>query len=338
MGDNFDNAIVKQARTADLLSYLRANHAACLDKRPSERVWRISGTDFLISEKKPDSCFNLYDPYHSSLNAIDSLIQLLDYKFIDAVAALTSASIYIAPRVVFQTIVNNQKEIQLPERGETYKHIFGYLENRNIPQGLIKILISENLLYEDVGNNIVFVNRQKTAFEARGTNTIYEATHCKEYEHCLNYDCGPYKSCNKCNDCPNYKPLKYRRCDSAKLTDFWYFDPLPSEYCKNIYICEAAIDAISLYVLIRDMDGVYVSMSGSGKTSKVDFILKKYSNKNKKIFIATDNDPAGNRVAEKYSNLKRLTPYHTDWNEDLQDMRQLAQIKDYMQQFLYLFE
>lgn len=121
---------------------------------------------------------------------------------------------------------------------------------------------------------------------------------------------------------------------------FWWFSPLDFlgesgllkflKRTENFYpstmplcICEAPIDAISLYELTHE-NAIYAAMGGLKPNVALNIIQEFSTCKNgdsenrRKIVLATDNDEAGNKFAESFpvphqsihSDLK-------DWNEDL---------------------
>ena len=85
---------------------------------------------------------------------------------------------------------------------------------------------------------------------------------------------------------------------------------IKKKYAK--YICESAIDAVSLYQLLQT-PGTYISIAGCGKSKTIKNIIADHQN----VVLAVDNDDAGNNIAKMFSNLKRLIPKNKDWNEDL---------------------
>ena len=196
----------------------------------------------------------------------------------------------------------------------SFKEIYGYLGSRGIPADFITDLINQKLIYEDEHKNLVFINKEQDYAEARGTNTLYEITHCSIYEKCPNYCEGMYKSCIHCSDCTNFKPKKFRKSYNMADNRFWYYKP-SSEPTAIIYLCEAAIDAISLYLLQPQKDACYVSIGGTMKYKTVDRIINNSNGKD--IILAVDNDEAGDKLSAKYPQLQRLLPTSKDWNEDL---------------------
>lgn len=90
---------------------------------------------------------------------------------------------------------------------------------------------------------------------------------------------------------------------------YWSFGNIK----QKVYICESAIDAISLYQLLKEQ-ATYISIAGSATRNKIiGKIIKNYD----EVILAVDNDDAGNKVAAVYPELKRIIPQNKDWNEDL---------------------
>ena len=100
---------------------------------------------------------------------------------------------------------------------------------------------------------------------------------------------------------------------------FWWFRT--SRNAAKAYICEAAIDAISLYELHKIQgnheEAYYISIAGVAKQPAIDR-LKKYKYK---LVLAVDNDDAGQNCRNRNSDLEYIIPVHKDWNEDLQSLK-----------------
>lgn len=82
---------------------------------------------------------------------------------------------------------------------------------------------------------------------------------------------------------------------------------------RTVYVCEAPIDALSLYELKHE-DAVYVAMAGLKEVS-LNQIKNRF--RENKIILAVDNDEAGDAFCEKHGELERVKPRRKDWNEDL---------------------
>lgn len=175
------------------------------------------------------------------------------------------------------------KLFSLPPRAEQpFRKTIDYLTGRGIPEETVMLLIREGLLYQDSPHgNAVFVTPDEDYCEIRGTGN------------------KPFHGCRK------KKPDK-----------FWYFltDPKP----EKAYICEAAIDAVSL-MLIHKQQGktdpaVYVSIGGVANQQTVERLKKRIS-----TVLAVDNDSAGEKCRASNPDLPALIPVGKDWNDDLRN-------------------
>lgn len=253
-------------------------------------------------------------------NNVDYLMNYLNYDYQGAVLALLEGVEFIQdPKLnkSFLPPVIESKEIVLPKAAGQYRNLYAFLMSRKIPADVIQMLIDKKLLYQsEIGNNVVFVNPEGDYCEVRGTNT-YADRRCKRREDCNDYQVGAHQWCCHMDQCVNYKADKFHGCKKVRPDRFWYFANQPEEPSAAVYICEAAIDAISLYVLHK-MHGVtdpvvYVSIGGAANQKAIDRICK-----HKNVVIATDNDEAGNACRKRNPDLKTIMPVYKDWNEDLQ--------------------
>jgi len=222
-------------------------------------------------------------------DAIDLLVRHLGYKFQDAVIALSS----FAPETSKSGNVgkNDQKTFQLPACSPQTSAVIQYLCGRGIPKKVIQDLLERKLLYQDAEHsNAVFLSRKKDFAEIRGTiqGTVYHGVRKK----------------------------------SSEL--FWGYHPDPGAPCTKAFVCEGAIDAISLYVLHTlnqqaDPGYVYCSIAGVANQKTIDRIAAYLP-----IVLAVDNDEAGQKCRERNSGVEAVVPSKKDWNEDLQARQVLS--------------
>lgn len=99
-----------------------------------------------------------------------------------------------------------------------------------------------------------------------------------------------------------------RRYNSGK---YWRFGTQDADKC---YVCESAIDAVSLFELCGDQSACYISIGGEFNRK---YLILEVKSRYKNVIIAVDNDDEGNRIAKAYSDLPRIIPVKKDWNEDL---------------------
>lgn len=236
-----------------------------------------------ISVKLGKSFYHDFKTDHSG-SAVEYLQRYMGYGYVDAVKALASSEAVYRPKTVERTIAPEElKEIELPEAYKGFpKHMYAYLNSRGIPSDVIQNLEKAGFLYQAKDhNNIVFVSRDKDFCELRGTYTFGDPFH------------GVQKT----------KPDCY--------WDFIVGDP------KRAYICEAAIDAISLYLLLKmegkEQDAMYVSIAGVGNQAAIDRIRDELMD----VVIAVDNDAAGDECRKKNPECPVMLPLMKDWNQDL---------------------
>ena len=253
-------------------------------------------------------------------NAVKYLQEFLGYSYPDAVNALLggmSVTEQYDDRCEEPTIHVDveSKPIVLPEPSDHCRNLFAYLTGRGIPQDVIRTLLKDEILYQSkTGNNLVFVNPERDYAEIRGTNT-YADRRCKERDVCPHYTKGQHLWCTEMDKCSSYKGDPFHGCRKARPDRFWYFLP----YGKNVeavYVCESAIDAISLYIIHRRTGirspSAYVSIGGVANQRTIDR-LKRHGN----VIIAVDNDDAGDKCRKRNEELSSIVPQNKDWNEDL---------------------
>lgn len=145
----------------------------------------------------------------------------------------------------------------------------------------------ELVYQEKFKNNIIFINSERNFGEIRGTYTFGKAFH-------------------------GIVP-------DSRRDGFWWFRT--SKNATKAYICEAAIDAISLYELHKMQenheDAYYISIAGVSKQPAIDRLKQSKLH----IVIAVDNDDAGQECRDRNSELEYILPVSKDWNEDLQNIK-----------------
>lgn len=212
-------------------------------------------------------------------NSIDFLTRHLNCSFTDAVNILCGFTGF--PRD--KTTVT-RTAFHLPKKADPpFDRIFTYLTGRGIPPETVMFLIREHLLYQDTPyGNAVFVSPDEDYCEIRGTGS-----------------------------CP------FHGCQKKKTDRFWYV--MTDSKPKTAYVCEAAIDAVSL-MLIHQAQGmndpaVYVSIGGVANQRTIDRISKRIP-----VVLAVDNDPSGDSCRKRNPGLPILIPSNKDWNDDLRKM------------------
>lgn len=275
----FSKAQLQRARTADLYDFLLRYHA---------NQFKIEGKSLRPTDNHSISIKRGYSGYYDFSNgekgnSIDFLIRHMGYTLDEAVYALCgeisqATAKRPAPACDCETV-----SFPPPLKGK-YRHLFAYLMKRGIAQETIQALIDFSILYQEPKhNNMVFINKERDWAEVRGTYTA--------------------------NGIAYHGIVTKSRHDG-----FWWF--ASGDNPQVAYICEASIDAISLYELHR-LNGnlapaYYISIGGVTKQDTINRIKNK-----KKTIIAVDNDYAGQLCRDKNSECESIIPKNKDWNEDL---------------------
>lgn len=227
-------------------------------------------------------------------NSIDYLMEFLGYTFVDAVKALCAFSgtedvdlpdVGTEHRPAASQPVT-RAEFNLPaQMNGRFRQLYAYLtQTRRIPGEVVNDLVHRGLLYQAANgpgcyNNMVFVSPERTFYEMHGTNTA--------------------------------KP--FHRSFGKIGNECWYFTGEAHTRPVRIYVTEAAIDAVSLYVLRREPDSCYAALGGAGKQQAVE----RLKTLRIPVIIATDNDAAGDDCRNRNPDCETIRPTLHDWNDDL---------------------
>ena len=286
MSNNVSKEQIKSARHADLYDFLMKYHSS---------NFKTEGDSIRPKDNHSISIKKSYKGYkdfatNETGNPIDFLMKHMGFDFINAVQALSDvpASAISQPVDISQQDGIEDVPPQFPEPVDgKYKNLFAYLKSRGISAETIQMLVEQKKIYQEKSrNNIVFINMEKDFAELRGTYTFGKPFH---------------------GIVPN-----------SRHDGFWWFRT--SKHASKCYICEAAIDAISLYELHKIQgnheDAYYISIAGVAKQPAIDR-LKKYKYT---LVLAIDNDDAGQQCRDRNSELEYILPIRKDWNEDLQSL------------------
>ena len=195
-------------------------------------------------------------------------------------------------------------KFQLPPCSESNDRIIKYLtEERKLPKDLVEEFIADGLIYEDAKyHNVVFVGKD--------INGIPRYAHCRGTADKFRMDVtGSDKS--------------YGFCHRGKG--------------KELFVFEAPIDLMSHIALYPAgwREHSYLSLGGVSPKALERFLSE--SKNIESIYIATDNDEAGNNATEKLAELipqeisvYRFLPQAKDWNEDLINERNGLPTDDYV--------
>ena len=231
---------------------------------------------------------------------VDFVMKFFDKTFPEAVQML------IGEEAVAECVVeaSPKAEFRLPPRSKSNAKMMKYLtEERKLPQELIERFIADGLIYEDAKHhNAVFVGTD--------VNGIPRCAHCRGTTDKFRMDvAGSDKS--------------YGFCYRGKGTE--------------LYVFEAPIDLLSHIALYPAgwEEHNYLSLGGVSPKALERFLSERKDIES--IYIATDNDEAGNNAAEKLAELipqrisvYRFLPNAKDWNEELINDRNGLPMDDYV--------
>lgn len=281
MASPFTREQLLQARQADLYTFLIYNHLDLFVMEGNALRMRDNHSVYI---KRGWHSFRDFSSGTNG-NSVDFLCQYLGYSLNDAVLALTQGG--SVTESIQKREVHKAAGISLPTpQVGRFSRLFSYLLcDRGLKYGIVQTLCDRGLLYESAEtHNAVFINAERDYGEIHGTI--------------------PGTS---------FKGL----AEGSKSDSFWYFTP-PGimEKPNRIYVCEAAIDAISLWQLKKE-SAFYASIGGASNQQRIERMKKSRC----QIIIATDNDKAGQECRDRNKDLMAIIPCHKDWNEDLLENR-----------------
>lgn len=279
---------IRIARKADLSEYLLRNHPG--EFRTVGHSLCMSSRESLYIRKGFPGYMDFSTGDHG--NPIDFLTRYLGYSFAGAVMGLSPPTLErgTEERAVRHHIPSppsgsGTTAIKLPERArKPYRRLYAYLLKRGIPGWLIRKMVADGIIYQERHHgNAVFVNPQEDYCEFRGT---------------LSYAYRPFHGCLK-----------------TSPDRFWYLLSQAGSV-EVAYICEGAIDAISLYLIHHSaglrQPAAYVSIGGVCNQMTINRIKSRIP-----AILAVDNDAAGALCRRRNPELRSIIPTGKDWNDDL---------------------
>ena len=266
-----DPAVIEQARQMDLLSYLRAYE-------PSNLV-RVGGNVYCTREhdslKISNGKWYWWSRGIGGVSALDYLIKVKDYGFVEAVEALTGVSTEWIPPP--QTPKKDEpKVLLLPPKNKDCNRVMQYLFRRGIDYQLIQDCVADGTIYESADyHNAVFIGKDKS-----GT--------------------------------PKYAALRSTlgstfKQDASGSDKRYSFRLLTKEPNDTVHLFEAAIDLLSYATYLKcegrdygkenllSLSGVYQPKKELSE-SKVPIALSTYLKENpqiKTVVLHLDNDKTG---------------------------------------------
>ena len=266
-----DPAVIEQARQMDLLSYLQRYEPNNL-KRVASNVYCTKEHDSLkISNGK----WYWWSRGFGGVSALDYLIKVKEYSFVEAVEQLTGITADWKPPPV-PTPKDELKELLLPPKNKDCNRVMQYLFGRGIDYQLIQDCVADGTIYESADyHNAVFIGKDKS-----GT--------------------------------PKYAALRSTlgstfKQDASGSDKRYSFRLLTKEPNDTVHLFEAAIDLLSYATYLKcegkdygeenllSLSGVYQPKKELSE-SKVPIALSTYLKENpqiKTIVLHLDNDKTG---------------------------------------------
>ena len=265
-----DPAVIEQARQMDLLSYLRAYEPSNL-KRVAGNVYCTSEHDSLkISNGK----WYWWSRGFGGVSALDYLIKVKEYSFVEAVETLTGRIADWKPPPPAPK-KDEPKVLLLPPKNKDSDRVTEYLFGRGIDYQLIQDCIADGTIYESADyHNAVFVGKDEN-----GT---------PKYAACRG-TMGSFK------------------LDASGSDKRYSFRLLAKEPTTSVHLFEAAVDLLSYATYLKcegkdyraenllSLSGVYQPKKELSE-SKIPIALITYLKANpqiKTIFLHLDNDKTG---------------------------------------------
>lgn len=219
--------IIEQVRQIDLLTYLRKFEPDNVEEvKGTKNVYRTVDHDSLkISNGK----WFWWSQGFGGYNALDYLIKVRNYSFMDAVEILTGKELANWTPPPKKEEKNEPKVLRLPEKYQDSKRIIQYLFNRGIDYQIIQECIADGVIFESNGryHNVVFVGKDETgtpkyaAYRGLGNSTF--------------------------------------KGDAYGSDKQYSFRLLAKEPCQSVHLFEAAIDLLSYATLLKAQGKDYKS-------------------------------------------------------------------------------
>ncbi|MBR4295404.1 MAG: DUF3991 domain-containing protein [Clostridia bacterium] len=271
MSNNVGKELKEKAKGVNLIEYLFNHHPELIEEVGRDRFVHPDHDSLVIMERG----FFRHSSPDCRGDQIQFLMDFLHMSFQDAVRELCAHAGESGMKLEEHQLSRNAKErfFHLPYPTEDiYKRVWAYLTvKRGIPAEIVQELFDAELLYqsEDYGNCVFHYDGAGNYAEIVGTSDI-----------------------------------KFRRnAEGCAPGAYWACGNTDSD---TAYVCESAIDAISLMALYRKYLGdnpAFVSIGGL-KDISIDKIRSKYKN----VIIAVDRDESGDYCYSKHNDLPRILP------------------------------
>jgi len=299
---------IERARKIDIVDYLLTYEADNI--RPVGNGYRLKDHESLaVTAGK----WYWHSRNIGGKTALDFLTDVRGYGFVEAVCLLLNEN------SLEKLIIPNAKpppdriSFTLPCRNKDNKRIIAYLQSRGINRDLILDCIQKGFLFESFPHhNCVFTGKDengRTRFAAiRGTTS------------------------------------DFKRDADGSDKKYGFILPPNDANSREIAVFESPIDCLSHQTLCKEgfitqFDGWRLSLGGTS-----DSALKYFLENHTEIThcrICTDNDGAGDMIADKIKDLPRIsaerfTPsYGKDWNDMLQIIQKSGYVQNHVHTCIY---
>ena len=292
MSERVGKNMITTAKAVSLLDYLKDCHLDLI-KTEGKYYARLREDSSIVIDDSGYHANN--DNRHSRHDSIDFLMKYFDMTFQEAVRELCeyadgNVSVSTSKPHFLRSVIKGEHKREkaryapppVSDSKDAEKQIFQYLKKRGIERTKeINSSVKPTQQYGFI--DIMFISRECNYGELRSA-----------------FDPEPPA-----------KPFKGKFTGSDEDGYFIVGDTAPD----TIYVCEAAIDALSLQILYDfEYKSAFASIGGVRCKAAIERLQRNYPEA--EIVIAFDNDEAGNAAAEEYS-FKRHVPILKDWNEDL---------------------
>ena len=210
-----DPAVIEQARQMDLLSYLQRYEPDNL-KHVARNVYCTREHDSLkISNGK----WYWWSRGFGGVSALDYLIKVKEYSFVEAVEALAGITAGWSPPPV-SAPKEEPKVLLLPPRNKDCDRVIQYLFGRGIDLQIIQECIADGTIYESARyHNVVFIGKDESGTPKYAA---YRGTMASSFKG-----------------------------DASGSDKRYSFRLLAREPCQSVHLFEAAIDLLSYATLLK---------------------------------------------------------------------------------------
>jgi hypothetical protein len=293
----FTDQQIEQANNVNIIAYARSRGHEL--KRISNQSYKLPGYGGLFVNGD-GSKWNWFSQNKGG-GAIQFVMEMEGKSWVDAVKELLGISHDEMPVVLRPRDIETKDKMVLPDKNDTYKHLFAYLiKSREIDQDVVTKFVDKKLIYEDSRRNCVFVGYDKDGEPAYASQRSSRTT-----GHVFRGDVK----------------------NSDKSVPFYY-----KGNSNTVCVFESPIDLMSYLTLLKlhgcnDFEHHMISLGGVSDKALMSFLEEHEDIET--IVMCLDNDEAGLNgclrvgiaLQDEYS-IRRHSPKGKDFNEDLVAMKQ----------------